>query len=60
MFPSDLDNAYAYEVERRKDEMRNAAKSRMERDFNKKRKPVALPVAILSILILLLSVLLAF
>jgi hypothetical protein len=32
----------------------------MERDFSKKRKPVALPVAILSILILLLSVLLAF
>lgn len=60
MFPSDLDNAYAYEVERRKDEMRNAAKSRMERDFSKKRKPVALPVAILSILTLLLSVLLAF
>jgi hypothetical protein len=60
MFPSDLNNAYAYEVERRKDEMRNAAKSRMERDFSKKRKPVALPVAILSILTLLLSVLLAF
>ena len=60
MFPSDLNNAYAYEVERRKDEMRNAAKSRLERGISKKRKPVAIPVAIMSILSLILSVLIAF
>lgn len=60
MFPSDLNNAYAYEVERRKDEMRNAAKNHMERDFVKRRKLVVVPVVILSVLSLLLSVLLGF
>ena len=56
MFPSDLNNAYAYEVERRKDEMRNAAKSRFERGNPKRRKPVVLPVAIASIITLLLTI----
>jgi hypothetical protein len=60
MFPSDFDNAYAYEIERRKDEMRDAAKSQMEHGFRKKRKPVALSMAILSILIVVSSVLFGF
>jgi len=48
MFPKGFDNAYSHEVERRKDEMRDVAKSRLERQHNRKRKPIVLPIAILS------------
>jgi len=47
MFPKGFENAYAHEVERRKDEMHEAAKSRFERQYTRGRKPVVLPIAIL-------------
>jgi hypothetical protein len=56
MFPSDLNNAYAYEVERRKDEMRNAAKDRFGREFPKRRRVVILPMAFVSIIALILTI----
>jgi hypothetical protein len=56
MFPSNLNNAYAYEIERRKDEIHAAAKSQWERGTLKMRKPAFLPMVVLSILGLLLSI----
>lgn len=50
MYPSDLENAYAYETERRKDEMRAASKYNFESQSFKRRKLTALPIAILSLL----------
>lgn len=50
MFPRGFENAYAHEIERRKDEMRDAAKQSRERQYLKRRKSVVLPVAILSFL----------
>jgi hypothetical protein len=55
MFPTGFENAYAHEVERRKDEMRNAAKSRLERRYIKNRTRSAWPMMILSILTRLLT-----
>jgi hypothetical protein len=60
MFLGDLNNAYAYELERRKDETRAAAKSKSEHGTRKMRKPVLLPMVVLSILGLLLSILSVF
>jgi hypothetical protein len=51
MHPSDLENAYAYEIERRKDEMRDAANYRFERQHRKERKHVAIPIMLLGFLI---------
>ncbi len=59
MYPSDLENAYAYEIERRKDEMRAATKHNFERQSLKRRKLPALPMAILSLISLLLAILIA-
>ena len=56
MFPSDMNNAFAYEVERRKDEMRDAATSNWERKNSKKRRPRVLPMAILSTIIRMLTI----
>jgi hypothetical protein len=42
MFPSDIEKAYAHEVERRKDEMRDAAKHNFESQFVKRRRLTAL------------------
>jgi hypothetical protein len=50
MYPRGFENAYAHEVERRKDEMRAAAKHNLERQSIQRRKTAALPKAILSIL----------
>ena len=50
MFFHNLENAQAFEVERRKDEMRDAAKHNLVRPNTKRRKSAALPFAILSIL----------
>lgn len=57
MFPSDLEKAYAHEVERRKDEMRAASKHNFEKQSIGRRKFPALPMAIVSILSLLLAIL---
>ena len=51
MHPSDLENAYAHEIERRKDETRDAANYRFERQHRKERKHIAIPIALLSILV---------
>jgi hypothetical protein len=59
MFPSDLENAYRYEVERRKDEMRDAAKDRLVRDLVKKRKSPVMSILILSLLGWLLSIMIS-
>lgn len=59
MFPSDLENAYAYEVERRKDEMRDAAKNRFANQFVKKSPAPFWLLAMLIILTILLAILLA-
>ena len=55
MYPRNLDNAYAYESERRKDEMRAAAQSRLVQEAVRGRKPSARPTVMLSILALLLA-----
>ena len=57
MFPSDIEKAYKHEVERRKDEMRDAAKHNFERQFVKRRKLVALPMAILNLVARILAIL---
>ena len=57
MFPSDIEKAYAHEVERRKDEMRDAAKHNFERQFVRRRRLTALPMAILSLLGRILAIL---
>ena len=54
MFPSDLENAYAYEKERRKDEMRDAAKSQLVPQRFPVRASQVRRIAILSIPIWLL------
>jgi hypothetical protein len=59
MFPSDLENAYAYETERRKDEMRDAANNNLVRRALGKRGRVAVPVAALSVLALIWIVLIS-
>ena len=56
MIPGNLENAYAYEIERRKDEMREAAKSHLVHQSLKRRKSPAWPMAILSILAWLLII----
>ena len=38
MFSNDLNSAYAYEIERRRDEMRDAANSQLERECLGERK----------------------
>ena len=48
MFPRGFENAYTHEIERRKDEMRDAAKKRRESRYIKRRKSMVLPIAILS------------
>lgn len=55
MFPSDLENAYAHEVERHKDEMRAAVRHNFENQSLKRRKFTALPMAILTILSLVFA-----
>jgi hypothetical protein len=58
MFPSDLDNAYAYEMERHKDEMRDVEKNKLVREALANRRRVSLPIGVLSILALVLAILL--
>lgn len=55
MFPSDLENAYAYEVERHNDEMLAALIHNIESQYIKRRKFTALPLAIVTILSLILA-----
>jgi ABC-type spermidine/putrescine transport system permease subunit II len=50
MFPRGFENAYAHEVERHKDEMRDAARHNLAAKYFKQRKKVVLPIAFLSIL----------
>ena len=56
MFPSDLDNAYAYEIERRKDEIREAAQSNFVHQYLEKSQSPVWLVVILSILAGLLAI----
>jgi hypothetical protein len=55
MYSNDLDNAYAYECERRKDEMRAAAQSNLVRELLGDGKNSSLLVARLSLLALLVA-----
>ena len=55
MYSNDLDNAYAYECERRKDEMRAAAQSNLVRELLGGGKNSSLLVARLSLLALLVA-----
>jgi len=48
MFPRGFDNAYAYEAERRKDEMRDVEKNRLGRKHTKMRRPTVLQIAVFS------------
>ena len=57
MYSNDLNNSYAYECERRKDEMREAAQSNMLRELRGNRKSSPRLVAALSGLALVLAVL---
>src|SRR5688572_27795863 len=57
MYSNDLNNAYAYECERRKDEMREAAQSNLLRELRGNRKSSHRLVAALSGLALMLAVL---
>jgi hypothetical protein len=57
MYSNDLNNAYAYECERRKDEMREAAQSNLLRELRRNRKSSPRLVAALSGLALVLAVL---
>ena len=50
-----LENAYAYESERRKDEMRAAAESQMHRHLGRRRSPAKM-LAILAILLWLVTI----
>lgn len=56
MFNGNLENAYAYETERRKDEMREAANSQLVSQIHKKRKSRAWSMTILVILAWLLLI----
>ena len=56
MYSNDLNNAYAYECERRKDEMRDAAQSNLLREFRGKGKSSSPLMAALSFLALMLAV----
>jgi len=56
MFPRGYENAYAYEVERRKDERRDAARHNLEGKHFKGRKTATLPLAILSIFVWVLAI----
>jgi hypothetical protein len=58
MIPDNLQNAYSYEIERRKDEMREAAKSQLARQARQGRNSSARPFALVSILARLLTILL--
>ena len=53
MFSNDLNNAYTYECERRKDEMREAAQSNLAREVGGDGKNSSLLVAKLRVLALL-------
>jgi hypothetical protein len=55
MFSNDLENAYAYEMERRKDELSAAAQSRLQRESLKNYRSRSLPITVLSILAFLLA-----
>ena len=57
MIPGNLENAYAYEVERRKDEMRAVTNSQLVREALKRRKSPVRPMAILSLFARLLTIL---
>ena len=57
MYSNDLNNSYAYECERRKDEMREAAQSNLLRELRGSRKSSPRLVAALSGLALVLAVL---
>ena len=57
MYCNDLNNTYAYECERRKDEMRDAAQSNLAREFRGNSKSSSFRwVAGLSMLALLLAI----
>ena len=56
MYSNDLNNAYEYECERRKDEMREAAQSQVLREFRRNGKSSSSRlVAGLSMLVLLVA-----
>jgi len=55
MYSNNLNNAYAYEYERRKDEMREAAQSKLAREFFENGKSSSQLVARLSVLALLVA-----
>jgi hypothetical protein len=54
MFNGNLENAYAYETERRKDEMREAANSQLVSQVVPRRKSRAWSITILAVLAWLL------
>ena len=56
MFPRGFENAYAYEVERRKDERRDVARHNLEGKYSKGRKTATLPITILSIFAWVLAI----
>ena len=55
MNTNDLNNSYAYECERRKDEMRDAAQSHLAREFRRNSKNSSRLMAGLSFMALLLA-----
>ena len=59
MFPRGYENAYAYEAERRKDEMRDAKRHQLERQHLKPRRHVTLPLVILSTIFWLIATLMS-
>jgi hypothetical protein len=56
MFPRGFENAYAHEVERRKDEWRDAARHNLEGKYFKGRKTSTLPITVMSILAWVLAI----
>jgi hypothetical protein len=59
MIPDNLENAYAYEIERRKDEMRAAANNQLVREARKRHKSPVRPMAVLSLIARLLTILIS-
>ena len=56
MYSVDLESAYTYEVERRRDEMRAAVQSQLVHESRAHRRRVPLLTTVLSILVLLSAI----
>ena len=56
MFPRGFENAYAHEVERRKDERRDATRHNLEGKYSKSRKTATLSITVLSIFAWVLAI----